>query len=204
MQLHVTRLRRWLCALALLPVLADGAAASPELRGDLRDRALAAFARVEASGRVHNRVLTVIDYSLPSSQKRLWVLDPDSGRILFHEFVAHGRGSAPESDPDLAVRFGNQQGSRRSSLGTFLTGDTYEGQHGHSLLLEGLDPGVNDRALARRIVIHPAAYVSESFRRQSGGRLGRSFGCPALDPLVAGRIIDRIRGGSVIFAVSRE
>jgi hypothetical protein len=169
-------------------------------RRDLLDRALTAYQRLADAGQVRNPVLTVIDYALPSSQRRLWVIEPQTRRVLFHEFVAHGRGSASESDPDRLVRFGNDAESHRSSRGTFLTGGTYTGQHGHSLELYGLEPGVNDRAFERRIVIHPADYVSASFRAQSGGRLGRSFGCPALDPAVARPIIDRIAGGSVLFA----
>ena len=116
-----------------------------------------------------------------------------------HEFVAHGRGSASETDPDRLVRFGNDAESHRSSRGAFLTGGTYAGEHGHSLELHGLELGVNDRAFERRIVMHPADYASASFRAQSGGRLGRSWGCPALDPAVARPIIDRIEGGSVLF-----
>jgi hypothetical protein len=98
------------------------------------------------------------------------------------------------------VRFGNEAGSLRSSLGAFLTGEPYEGMHGHSLRLEGLEPGLNDRAEQRRIVIHPADYVSRAFRLRSGGWLGRSFGCPALDPAVAPRVIERIRSGSLLYA----
>ena len=145
-------------------------------------------------------MLTVIDYSMRSSERRLWVLDPRSLRVLYHDFVAHGRGSAAPDDPDRAVRFGNEPESHRSSVGLFLTGDTYTGKHGESLELVGLEPGVNDRAPERRIVIHPADYASASFRAQSGGRLGRSFGCPALDPAVARPIIHTIRGGSVLYA----
>jgi hypothetical protein len=115
----------------------------------------------------------VIDYSLPSSQRRLWVIDPQRVAVLFHEFVSHGRGSTSDEDPDRAVRFGNEPESHRSSLGTFLTGDTYSGKHGHSLELVGLEPGVNDRALERRIVIHPPRREA-SFRAQSGGRGTRS------------------------------
>jgi hypothetical protein len=114
--------------------------------------------------------------------------------------VAHGRGSADPERPERAVRFGNEVGSLRSSLGAFLTGEPYEGSHGHSLRLEGLSRGLNDRAEERRIVIHPADYVSRAFRLQSGGWLGRSFGCPALDPVVAPRIIESIRSGSLLYA----
>jgi len=171
-------------------------------RRDLLERGLAAYRRVQDVGLLHRRILTVIDYSLPSSQRRLWVIDPERLRVLFHEFVAHGRGSATDEDPDRAVRFGNESETHRSSLGTFLTGETYTGAHGHSLELIGLDPGLNDRAVARRIVMHPAEYVSASFRAQRGGRIGRSWGCPALDPAVAATIIDRIQDGSVVYAAS--
>lgn len=199
----VMRLLRLLCALLMLApatALASGIGDAALPPPAVLARGLESFARVEAGGRVRNRVLTLIDYALPSSQRRLWVLDPDTRKILFHEFVAHGRGSAPEAQPDIATRFGNEPGSFRSSLGTFLTGATYTGEHGYSLRLVGLDPGVNDLAEERRIVIHPADYVSPAFRLRSGGRLGRSWGCPALDPDVAPAIIDRIQAGSVIFA----
>jgi hypothetical protein len=191
-----------LAALLAAPVAgASGLAAGERPRPAVLAQALRAFERVEAAGRVKNRLLTVIDYALPSSRRRLWVLEPRSLTVLFHEFVAHGKGSAPESAPERAVRFGNQAGSFRSSLGTFLTGEAYTGEHGYSLRLEGLDPGVNDRAYERAIVIHPADYVTEAFRLKSGGRLGRSWGCPALDPAVAPEIIDRIQDGSVLFAI---
>jgi hypothetical protein len=190
-----------LLLLWLVPAARAGEASDFEPpRRALLESSLRAFARVEASGRVRNPVLTVIDYALPSSQRRLWVLDPKSLRVVFHEFVAHGRGSASDADPARAVRFGNEVGSRRTSLGTFLTGDAYSGQYGFSLRLEGLDPGVNDRALERAIVMHPADYVTRAFRLANGGRLGRSWGCPALDPAVAPALIERIRAGSVLFA----
>lgn len=174
----------------------------PALRAELLERALAAYRRVEASGRIGNPVLTVIDYSLPSSLRRLWVIDPGTRRVLAHEYVAHGRGSSDPADPALAVRFGNQPESHLTSLGTFLTGGTYTGQHGVSLELDGLDVGVNDRARQRRIVVHPADYVGAAFRARSGGWVGRSFGCPALAPEVAAELIERIRGGSVLYAAA--
>jgi L,D-transpeptidase-like protein len=188
-----------LAALTAAPVHAGGFDAGLLPRSDLLKQALAAYHRVESAGMLHTKLLTVIDYSLPSWERRLWVLDPAGLRVLFHEFVAHGRGSATEVDPDHAVRFGNEAASLRSSLGTFLTGDTYTGKHGHSLELVGLDPGVNDNALERRIVMHPADYVSAEFRAARGGRVGRSWGCPALDPAVAPALIDRIQDRSVIY-----
>jgi hypothetical protein len=168
-------------------------------RREILERALAAFRRVQGTGAVRTPLLTVIDYSLPSTERRLWVLDPDRLSVLFREFVAHGRGSATEEEPERAIQFGNEPESRRSSLGTFLTAATYTGMHGYSLELIGLDRGVNDRAFERRIVMHPAEYVSAEYRAVKEGRVGRSWGCPALDPAVAPAIIDRIQQGSVIY-----
>lgn len=142
-------------------------------------------------------VLTVIDYSLPSTAPRLWVLDLAHGKILFHELVAHGSGSGD----NYATRFSNLDGSQQTSLGLYLTRDTYEGGNGYSLKLQGLDPGVNDNALDRKIVMHGAWYVSpEQIRRV--GRLGRSWGCPALPIEDAHRVIDAIKGGTFLFAYS--
>lgn len=142
-------------------------------------------------------VLTILDYSLPSTEPRLWVLDLQHGKVLFHELVAHGSGSGD----NYATRFSNVDGSQQTSLGLFLTRDTYEGGNGYSLKLDGLDAGVNDRALERKIVMHGAWYVSpEQIHRV--GRLGRSWGCPALSPAVAHRVIDIIKGGSFVFAYS--
>jgi hypothetical protein len=191
-----------LVSLAAAPARAGGFDADGLPRRDLLERALAAYHRVEAAGMLHTRLLTVIDYSLPSWERRLWVIDPAHLRVLFREFVAHGRGSTTDASPDYAVRFGNEAASLRSSLGTFLTGDTYTGKHGHSLELIGLEPGVNDKALERRIVMHPAEYVSAEFRASKGGRVGRSWGCPALDPAVARTLIDRIQDRSVVYAAS--
>lgn len=198
---RVQSIGRVAAVLALL--LVKAAHADPRVAGPppaLLERGLAAYTRLSSDGQVRNPVLTLIDYTRPSSERRLWVLDPGSGQVLFREFVAHGRGSADPADPARAVRFGNGVGSLRSSLGTFLTGEPYTGMHGWSLRLLGLEPGRNDRAEERAIVMHPADYVSRAFRRKTGGRLGRSFGCPALDPDVAPLIIERIRSGSVLYA----
>jgi hypothetical protein len=142
-------------------------------------------------------LLTIIDYSLPSTEPRLWVLDLAHGRVLFNELVAHGAGSGD----NYATRFSNTLESRQSSLGLFVTGDTYEGGKGHSLRLRGLDPGVNDRAEQRNIVIHGAWYVSAEHARRYG-RLGRSWGCPALPLESARSVIDAIKGGSFVFSYS--
>lgn len=139
--------------------------------------------------------LAVIDYSLPSTQPRLWVFDLQAGTLLFHEYVAHGRGSGER----LASHFSNLDGSHESSLGLFRTGDAYDGHNGYSLRMDGLEPGTNDAAMARAIVMHGAAYVDPQFARRQG-YLGRSWGCPALRPEVAPAIIDALRNGQMIFA----
>jgi len=171
---------------------ADGLA--PQVLAAALDAVACARSR-GVSGR--DGVLTVIDYSLPSTTPRLWVLDLAHGKVLFHELVAHGAGSG-----DLfATRFSNTDSSRQTSLGLFLTGGTYEGGNGYSLKLKGLDAGVNDRAEERSIVMHGAWYVSPDHARQYG-RLGRSWGCPALSPEHAKPVIDAIKGGSFVFSYS--
>jgi hypothetical protein len=139
--------------------------------------------------------LTVIDYSKPSTEPRMWVFDLKRKRLIFEELVAHGKGSGG----NVPTRFSNTLGSRQSSLGLFVTAETYQGQHGYSLRLQGLEPGINDLAYERNIVFHAADYVSEEFGRRYG-RLGLSWGCPALRPRIAPRVIDLIKGGSLVFA----
>ena len=139
--------------------------------------------------------LAVIDYSRPSTDRRLWVFDVKSAKLLFAEHVAHGQASGE----NMTRHFSNLEGSHQSSLGLFLTSDTYLGENGYSLNLDGLEPGINDRARERRIVMHGAAYVDPS-RARDQGRLGRSHGCPALRPAVAGQVIDALKGGHLLFA----
>jgi hypothetical protein len=141
------------------------------------------------------RHLAVIDYSLPSTKPRLWVFDVAQGRLLFQELVAHGRNTGER----LAERFSNVEGSKMSSLGLFQTAETYYGSNGYSLRLRGLDPGFNDNALARAIVMHGAPYVSEALAERVG-RIGRSWGCPAVREEVARTVIDTLKGGALIFA----
>ena len=139
--------------------------------------------------------LTVIDYSRPSTEPRLWVYDLRSHELLYQELVAHGQGSGE----NLPTQFSNEPETHRSSLGLFVTEDPYIGKNGYSLRLNGLDAGFNDRALERAIVIHGAPYVSAEFARAQG-RLGRSWGCPALREAIARQVIDRVKGGSLVFA----
>lgn len=139
--------------------------------------------------------LTVIDYSRPSVEPRLWVFDLKSGKLLFKELVAHGRNTGE----NMATRFSDSMNSHQSSLGLFVTSDTYVGSNGYSLRLDGLEPGFNARARERAIVMHGAPYVDAKLA-VSRGRLGRSWGCPALREAVARDVIDTIRGGGVIFS----
>jgi hypothetical protein len=160
---------------------------------------LAALACAQAAGLPRAERLAVIDYSLPSSHKRLWVIELASGRTLFHERVAHGRGSGEAR----AVHFSNEDESHRTSLGLFRTLEAYDGRNGYSLRLDGLESGVNDRAYLRGIVMHGADYVSEGFLR-SVGRLGRSHGCPAVRREVARPLIDSLREGQYLFAYAED
>ncbi len=141
------------------------------------------------------RHLAVIDYSLPSTQRRLWVFDVEHGRLLFEELVAHGRNTGDTA----AEHFSNVEGSKMSSVGLFQTADTYYGSNGYSLRLRGLDPGFNDNALSRAIVMHGAPYVSQAIADRLG-RLGRSWGCPAVRQEVARTVIDTLKGGALLFA----
>lgn len=179
---------------AALAKRADGL--SPKVLSMALDAVACARAR-GVEGR--DDLLTVIDYSLPSTQPRLWVLDLAKGEVLYHELVAHGRGSGDK----YATRFSNVNNSHQTSLGLFLTGGTYEGGNGYSLKLKGLDAGVNDLAEQRYIVMHGAWYVSAEHARNQG-RLGRSWGCPALSQKMARPVIDTIKGGSFIFSYSGD
>jgi L,D-transpeptidase catalytic domain len=185
---------------APLPATTAFAHGVPGLSPQVLTTALSALSSARARGLSgRDDLLTVIDYSLPSTTPRLWVLDLSQGKVLFHELVAHGSGSGD----NYATRFSNAMNSRQTSLGLFMTGGTYAGGNGYSLKLRGLDRGVNDRAEERHIVMHGAWYVSPEHAR-SQGRLGRSWGCPALSEKVAPAVIDAIKGGSFVFAYSGE
>ena len=202
---------------AFRAIVVLGAALSPPcaladaLDGDLAHRLAAAAPHASAAAidvatramacamRTHlveqPRTLSLIDYSLPSSQPRLWVFDVAQQQLLFEELVAHGRNSGDVSP----AHFSNVDGSLMSSLGVFRTSDAYTGHNGYSLHLEGLDAGFNDHALERAVVIHGAWYVDPEMAK-SKGRIGRSWGCPAVRPTIAHQLIDAIRGGSLVVA----
>ncbi len=179
---------------------AHGVPGIPGLSPQVLAMALDAVSSARARG-ISGRddLLTLIDYSLPSTERRLWVLDLARGKVLYHELVAHGSGSGN----NYATRFSNEMNSHQTSLGLFLTGGTYQGGNGYSLKLRGLDRGVNDRAEERHIVMHGAWYVSPQHARNQG-RLGRSWGCPALSEGVAPVVIDTIKGGSFLFSYAAK
>lgn len=152
----------------------------------------------------HNEVdaaakLAVIDYSRPSTEKRLWVFDMAADALLFNEHVAHGSGTGE----NLAKRFSNEDGSHATSLGLFRTAETYQGGNGYSLRLDGLDAGFNDRARSRAIVMHGAWYANPELIR-SQGRLGRSQGCPALREQVAKVVIDTLKQRQLLFSYADD
>lgn len=139
-------------------------------------------------------ILTIIDYSKPSYQERLFVIDTKNMKLLYHSLVAHGKGSGET----MAMSFSNQPASHKSSLGFFITADSYMGKHGYSLRIDGIENGINNNALSRAIVFHEAQYVSSDFIKKYG-RLGRSFGCPALPVEISRDIINTIKNSSCLF-----
>jgi hypothetical protein len=169
--------------------------AAPGLHPEALHAALASWETLSARGEVQRPLLSVIDYGLPSTEKRMWVFDLNTGRVVYHELVAHGRNSGE----DNAVAFSNDDGSYMSSLGAFLTSRSYDGRNGYSLRLVGTEPNLNDRAEARAIVLHGAPYVDDEVARKLG-RLGRSLGCPAVRPAVARPLIDEIKDGTLLYA----
>ena len=163
-------------AAAVLTAL-QAESADSGLRPGILQLALRAHDRALAAHQTASPIITVIDYSLPSRERRLWVLDLEHGDVLAHELVAHGKGTGD----DLARAFSNTEGSNQSSLGTFVTGATYQGKHGLSLRLRGLDASLNSNAEARGIVVHAADYVNDGIVAQLG-RLGRSRAAPRSTP----------------------
>ena len=155
------------------------------------ERAIAGYNRM---GGHDKDILTVIDFTKPSTEKRLFVIDLKLKKILFISYVAHGRNSGEK----YATSFSNREGSFKSSLGFYKTENTYYGKNGYSLVLDGLERGINDKAKERAIVMHGATYADPSTIR-SCGRLGRSLGCPALPLAVSKKIIDTIKGGTLLY-----
>lgn len=159
-------------------------------------KAYTGFINLKAAGKIAGNaaVLSIADFSFSSKKKRLWIVDLKSKRLLLNTWVAHGQGSGN----DLATKFSNRNNSHQSSLGFYVTGEVYYGKHGRSIRLDGMDKGFNNKARERAIVIHGASYVSEQ-AILGLNRLGRSHGCPAVPAELADRVIDLIKGKSVLF-----
>lgn len=177
---------------------------STTLRADVLELAVTAYERVAAKGLVRRPVLTIIDYELPSYEKRLWVINMESGQVLHEEWVAHGMGRPRGSGGTMtsALSFSNRRGSCKSSLGLFMTAETYFGGHGYSLRLDGLETGYNNNARDRLIVLHGAHYVTKG--RAQNHLIGRSWGCPAVRPEISKELIDSIKGGAVLWVYYPE
>ncbi len=168
--------------------------AAPELNPLVLKSALNAMHCAINSGLEQSERLAVIDYSLPSTKRRLWIFDLRKRTLVLRDLVAHGQ----KSGENFATQFSNQLGSYQSSLGLFRTQESYEGTHGYSLRMDGLEPGFNDRARDRDLVIHAADYVSPLWSKREG-RLGRSLGCPAVRPQVARQVVDKLKDGQFMF-----
>lgn len=156
--------------------------------------AVTGWQKLKAKGAVSNNVLAICDFSQSSNNRRLYIIDMLNGTLLFNTLVAHGKNTGEE----FARSFSNEPESHKSSLGFYTTKDTYQGEHGLSLKLEGKEPGFNDKAEARSIVMHGAGYVCDNFICQFG-RLGRSFGCPSVPYGEHEQIINAIKGGGCLF-----
>lgn len=177
------------------PLLVQLGKAAPDLDAAVLGRAVAAMDCAVKHGSSPAARLAVIDFSLPSSEPRLWIFDLQTHALLLKDLVAHGKGSGD----NYAKAFSNVEGSNQSSIGLFRTQESYVGQNGYSLRLDGLEAGVNDQARNRAIVIHAADYVDESWV-ENYGRIGRSEGCPAVRPEVARMVVDQLKGGQFMFS----
>ena len=159
------------------------------------DLAVSGFEKLLAHGQLMNSaVLSIVDFSLPSTHKRLFVINMITQELIFYDYVAHGKNSGAA----IAKNFSNKINSLKSSLGFFVTQNTYNGKNGLSLALDGKEKGINDHALARSVVIHGAPYVNENFATQKNG-IGRSWGCPAVPEKISKDLIETIKDGSCFF-----
>lgn len=169
-----------------------------ELSQDAFDYAIKGYEYLRSIGKLSNdQIVTIVDFSLSSAKKRLFVIDVKNGKLLYHTYVAHGRNSGKE----IASSFSNSPESFKSSLGFYVTKNTYSGAHGYSLRLEGEEKGINDNAISRAIVMHSADYVNKNLIN-SQGYIGRSLGCPALPKELYKPIIEKIKNGSCLFMYS--
>lgn len=177
------------------PLYNSLARVAPELNPQALQSALTAMQCAINSGAERAERLAVIDYSQPSTARRLWIFDLRKKSLVLRDLVAHGQ----KSGENFATQFSNRIGSYQSSLGLFRTQESYQGSHGYSLRMDGLEPGFNDRARDRDIVIHAADYVNPLWSQRQG-RIGRSQGCPAVRPQIARQVIDKLKDGQFMFS----
>lgn len=161
--------------------------------------ALKGYFKMQEEGLIKNEKLTIVDFSVSSTQKRLWVIDMANNKVLLESVVAHGKRTGDE----FATAFSNKINSHMSSLGFYKTGETYQGSNGFSMRLDGLEKGINDNARTRAIVVHGADYASPLMALKQG-RLGRSYGCPAVPNEVNKELIDLIKDESCLFIYSAQ
>ena len=158
------------------------------------DYALKGHAKLVKTGAVSNKdVLTVIDFSQPSSKKRMYIIDVANAKVLYNTYVAHGKNTGLQ----YAEKFSNKNESLQSSLGFYVTKMTYSGKHGLSLRLSGKEAGWNDNAEQRAVVVHGAEYIGSS--RANAAYMGRSWGCPAVPQAQASTVINMIKDGTTLF-----
>lgn len=169
-------------------------AEAPELNQAVLNKALLSMQCATNNGLPSADRLAVIDFSLPSTDKRLWIFDLTKHQLILEELVAHGNNTGDK----YATDFSNVVGSHQSSIGLFRTQESYFGRHGYSLRMDGLEPGINDKARERAIVIHAADYVDPEWIDRYG-RIGRSQGCPAVRPEVVDTVVDNLKGGQFLF-----
>ncbi|MCX2838209.1 murein L,D-transpeptidase catalytic domain family protein [Salinimicrobium sp. MT39] len=156
--------------------------------------AITGYNKLENEEKIENRLLSIVDFSLPSTEKRLWILDMETNEIIYHTYVSHGKNTGG----NMATKFSNTPNSLQSSLGFYVTAETYYGKNGLSLFIDGMEEEFNSNARDRYVVIHGADYAQESSIKRLG-RLGRSYGCPAVPTEVSKEIINKIKGGSALF-----
>lgn len=152
------------------------------------------YNKLKEDGKIKNEILTIVDFGKASTKKRMWILDMKSQKVLFNTYVAHGKNTGGNK----ALKFSNTPNSLQSSLGFYVTAETYYGKNGLSLFIDGMEKGFNSKARERYVVIHGADYATESFIERNG-RLGRSYGCPAVPQEISKEIIDLIKGQSALF-----
>ncbi|TBW30397.1 murein L,D-transpeptidase catalytic domain family protein [Gramella sp. KN1008] len=158
------------------------------------EKAMNGYSKLNEAGKVSNPLLTIIDFDLSSKQKRMWILNMDTQEVIFNTFVAHGKNTGGE----FANKFSNKVNSHQSSLGFYVTGETYYGKNGLSLFIDGMEKNFNSNARKRYVVIHGADYAEPEFINRVG-RLGRSYGCPAVPNKLAKNLINKIKGRSVVY-----